>query len=74
MGARPLRIRFYKIDGFIKNYDGTKYLILFGLERYDAIYDWIKYIISEQMVLNILLVITLQKTKADLSDYLITFP
>ena len=27
-------------------YDKTKYLILFGLEKYDAIYDRIIYLIS----------------------------
>ena len=25
-----LRIRFNKIDGFIKIYDGTRYMVLFG--------------------------------------------
>ena len=44
MGAKPLRIRFDKIDGFINIYDGTRYLVLFGPERYNAIYDQIKYI------------------------------
>ena len=28
MGLYPLRIRFYKIDGFIKIYDGIKYLLM----------------------------------------------
>ena len=46
MGAKPLRIRFDKIDGFINIYDGTRYLVLFGPERYNAIYNWIKYITS----------------------------
>ena len=36
MGAKPLRIWFKKIDGFIKIYDGIRYLILFALERYNA--------------------------------------
>ena len=48
MGAKPLRIRFDKIDGFIKIYDGTRYLVLFGPERYNAIYDKIRYLISEK--------------------------
>ena len=31
MGEKPLRIiRFDKVDGFIKIYDGTRYLVLFG--------------------------------------------
>ena len=31
---KPLRIRLDKIDGFIAIYDGTKYLTLFGSEKY----------------------------------------
>ena len=37
--SKPLRTRFDKIDGFIRIYDGTRYLTLFGTEKYDAIYD-----------------------------------
>ena len=29
---KPLRIRFDHIDWFIRVYDGTRYLTLFGLE------------------------------------------
>ena len=36
---KPLRIRFDKIDGFIKIYDGIRYLVLFGYERYDAMFN-----------------------------------
>ena len=46
IGSNPLRIRFDKIDGFIRIYDATIYLTLFGSEKYDAIYDRIKYLIS----------------------------
>ena len=46
MGAKPLRIRFDKIDKFIIIYDETRYLVLFSPEKFDAIYDWIKYIIK----------------------------
>ena len=42
--AKPLRIRFYKIDGFFRVYDGTRYLVLFGSEKYDSIYERIRYI------------------------------
>ena len=34
--AKPLIIRFDKIDGFIKVYDETRYLVLFNSEKYDA--------------------------------------
>ena len=33
---------FDKVDGFIRDYDGTKYLVLFGLEKYNAIHDSIR--------------------------------
>ena len=35
--TKPLRIRFDKIDGFIRIYDGTRYLAIFSSEKYDAI-------------------------------------
>ena len=41
-----MRIRFYKIDGFIRVYDGTRYLVLFESEKYDSIYNKIRYLIS----------------------------
>ena len=45
-GAKPLRIRFDKIDGFIGIYDGTRYLVLLDPEKYEAIYNRIRYLIS----------------------------
>ena len=33
IGLNPLHIRFDKINGFIKIYDGTRYLTLFGSEN-----------------------------------------
>ena len=35
---KPLRIRVDKIDGFVRIYDGTRYLTLFDSEKRDAIY------------------------------------
>ena len=46
ISAKPLRVRFYKIDGFIRVYDGTRYLVLFGAEKYDSIYKRIRYLIG----------------------------
>ena len=46
IGPKPLRSRFDKIDGFIIIYDGTRYLVLFRSEKYDAIYNRIRYLIS----------------------------
>ena len=33
IGAKPLRIRFDKVNGFIRIYDGTRCLVLFGDEK-----------------------------------------
>ena len=34
------------MDGFVRGYGGTKYFVLFGSEKYDVIYDRIRYFIS----------------------------
>ena len=34
---KPLLIRFFKIDGFIRIYNGTRYLTLLGSEKYKVI-------------------------------------
>ena len=31
--AKPLRIRFDRVDRFIRGYHGTRYLVLFGSEN-----------------------------------------
>ena len=37
--VNPLRIRFDKLDGFmIEVYDRIRYLVIFGPEKYGAIY------------------------------------
>ena len=42
-GSKPLRIRFDKVSGFIRVYDGNKYLTFFGTEKYNVIYNRIIY-------------------------------
>ena len=46
IGAKPFCIRFHTADGFIKVYDGTRYLVLFGLKEYEAVYSKIRCLIS----------------------------
>ena len=46
MGAKPLRVRFGKVDGFIKTQDGIGYLVLFDCSWCDKICDSTKYLIS----------------------------
>ena len=42
IGAKSFRIRFDKVEEFIRVYDGTRYLVLFEPEKYNAIYNRIK--------------------------------
>ena len=44
--ARLLGMRFDKINGFVRVYDGTRYLILFGIKIYNGIYNRVRYLIS----------------------------
>ena len=46
IGDKPLCIRFNKINGFIRVYDGTRDLVLFGPEKYDAIFNRSRYLIG----------------------------
>ena len=36
-GSKPMRIIYNMVDSVIRDYGGTKYLVLFGSERNDAI-------------------------------------
>ena len=51
-GVKLLHIKLIKVDRFIKVYDGTRYLILFGTEKYDVIYIRIRYLISEKSAIT----------------------
>ena len=46
---KSLRIRFDKTDRFIRIYDVTRYLTLFGSENYDAICNSIRYLINRKI-------------------------
>ena len=46
IGTKSLCIRSNKINGFIRVYDGTRYLVLFGAEKYDFIYNRVRYLIG----------------------------
>ena len=48
ISAKPLCTSFDKVDGFIRVYDGTRYLVLFSPEKYDAICNRIRYLISQR--------------------------
>ena len=63
MDAKPLCIRFDKVYGVIKIYDGARYLKLFGPKMYNAIYDRINYLKMKKVILNTLLTIILQESE-----------
>ena len=72
IGAKSLHIRLYKIDGFIIIYDGTRYLVLFGSEKCDAIYNRIRYLISLKSSITFVFSHNYPKIRVDSYDSLST--
>ena len=70
IGAKSLCIRLDKIDGFIGTYDGTRYLVLFGSEKYDVIYNRIRYFISVNSSISYVFSHYYAKTNVDSSGIL----
>ena len=67
---KPLHIRFDKIDGFIRIYEGTRYLTLVGSEKYDAIYNRIRYLLSLKSSITYIFSHNFAKIKIDSYDSL----
>ena len=59
---------FDRVDGFIRDYDGTEYLVLFGFEKYNVIYDRIRHLIRIKRWYYICFSHTYAKTKIGLDD------
>ena len=57
ISAKSLRVSFDKVDGFIRVYDGTIYLVMFGPEKYDTVYNRTIYLTSQKVVLHMLFLI-----------------
>ena len=70
IGAELLRIRFDKTDGFIRVYDGTRYLVLFKGEKYDFIYNKFRYLIGVKSGITYVISHNYAKVKVDSYDYL----
>ena len=68
--AKHLRIRFDKIDGFIRFYNGTRSSLLFGSEKYDSINNRIRYRISVKGGITYRISHNYAKIKVDLYDFL----
>ena len=70
IGPKLFRIRFDKIDGSIRIYDGIRYLVLLGPEKYDAIYNRIRYLISLKNGITYVFSLYFAKIKVDCYDFL----
>ena len=64
IGAKPFYIRFNKINGFIRVYDGIINLVLLGAEQYDFIYSRIRYFIGIKSGITYLISHNYAKIKA----------
>ena len=64
--SKSLRIRFDKIDGFIRVCDGAIYLVLFGSEKYDFIYNRIRYLVGVKSGIAYIIAHNYAKIKIDL--------
>ena len=60
MGSKPLCISFSEIDEFIRICDGIRFFLLFASQRYDVVYNRIRYLIIKKVVLQILAIIWLE--------------
>ena len=61
--AKTLNILLGKIDGFIRIYDGTWNLVLLGSEKYDGIYNRIRYLISLKISITYVFLTIVHKLK-----------
>ena len=65
---KPLRLIFDKIDRFIRIYDGNRYLVLVGLQKYDSIYNKIRCPISPKSSITYIFCHYFTKIKIDSYD------
>ena len=59
-----------EIDGFIRLYDGTRYLVLSGSEKYGSIYNRIRYLITVESGITCIVCHTYATIKVDSYDSL----
>ena len=67
---KALRIRFSKIDGFIRFYDGTRGLVLSRSEKYHFICNRIRYLIGVKIRITYVTSHNYAKIKVDSYDSL----
>ena len=69
--SKPLRIRFDKIDGFVRAYDGARYFVLFGAEKYHSIYNMTRYLKGVKSDIIYVIPHNYAKIKVDSYDFLL---
>ena len=65
-GTKSLHVMFDKVDGFIRDYSGTKYVALFGSERCNTICKLLDIYI--RLVFHLLFLIIIKKLKLNQND------
>ena len=65
-----MRIKFEKIHGFIRVYDGTRYLKLLEPGKYHEIFNWIRYLIGVKNGITYVISHNYAKIKVDSYDFL----
>ena len=65
ISLKPLRIRFDNVHGFVRVYDGTRYLVLFYLEDYPAIFNKTRYLIGVKIGITSVFSHNYARIKAD---------
>ena len=70
IGSKPLCIRFYREDGCIRVYDRNRYLKSIGGEKYDFIYNRIRYLIVVKSSIKFVISHNYAKMKVDSYDSL----
>ena len=68
--AKPLRIRLITVDGFIRAYNGTRYLVLFDPENYVCICNRIRYLIGQESAISYVISHDYARIKIDSCDSL----
>ena len=68
--AKPLRIKIDKVDRFIIVFDETRNLVLFRSEKYDLIYNRIRYLIGVKVGITYAISHNYSKIKVDSYDSL----
>ena len=64
-------IKFNKIDGFVRVYVGTRYIVLFGAEKYDSIYNKVRYYIGIKGGITYVFSHNYARFKVDSYDFLL---